>query len=108
MSVRPSKEFSPFRFFVPFFTLLVICYFAFHAFQGQYGIRSDMAMRKEIASLEMVLAKKVAERQVLENKVKPLIIGDDFDIDMIDEQLRKQLNLVKGGELIIWRNYGEN
>ena len=107
MSVRPAKRFSPSRFLVPFLTLLVICYFAFHAFHGQYGIQADLAMQQEIDRLELELSGRVAERKSLSRRVTPLVSGSTLDRDMVDEHVRRQLNVIRQDEVILSRDIDE-
>ena len=100
MSVIPRNRLSISRFIAPLATLMILGYFGFHAFNGQYGIRAHVAMEKNIVDLRATLAQRTLRRQKLESRVALLREGT-VERDMVDEQVRRQLNMVRTDEIVI-------
>ncbi len=78
----------------------VIGYFAYHATEGERGLRSYFALghRIELARAERDMA--VAERRMIERRVAALRPGS-LDLDMLDERARQVLNLVHEDDFVI-------
>lgn len=78
----------------------VIGYFAYHAIEGERGLRSYFALkhRIELAAAERDAA--VAERLVIERRVAALR-PESLDLDMLDERARQVLNLVHEDDFVI-------
>lgn len=100
MAIRSRKRNSLTRFIAPVMTLVILGYFGFHAFNGQYGIRANIAMHKRIDKLEIQLAERSAEREKLEKRVALLRDGS-LEKDMVDEYVRGQLNMVREDEIVL-------
>ena len=75
-------------------------YFAFSSIQGDYGVFRRIQIKAEAESLE-------AERDRLEQEVAQLRnrtrrLSDDYlDLDLLDEQARKVLGLVRSDEVVL-------
>ncbi len=102
MAIRSRKRSSLSRFIAPVATLIILGYFGFHAFNGQYGIRANIAMQKRIDRLEQRLADRTAFRNKLESRVALLREGT-LEKDMVDEHVRKQLNMMREDEVVLFR-----
>ena len=64
-----------------------VCFFAFHALQGEYGLFALMRADSRVAELEMELADLRTQRSAAENRARRL--GDDYlDVDLLDERAR--------------------
>ncbi|MEL6734344.1 MAG: septum formation initiator family protein [Pseudomonadota bacterium] len=100
MSVRRRKSRSMTRFIAPLATLLILGYFSFHAFNGHYGVRARIVMEQQIAVLEKDLAERTAARTELEHRVS-LIRDGSLEKDMVDEQVRSQLNMARPHEIVL-------
>jgi cell division protein FtsB len=90
------------RLVVPVIAIALICYFAFHALNGELGLVGKARIEHRYAELEKELAKLMAERQELERRVA-LLRPESLDPDMIDERARASLNVVQPQELAILR-----
>lgn len=101
MAIRSRKRTSVARFIAPLATLVILGYFGFHAFNGQYGIRANLVMEKRIVELETKLATRTARREKLESRVALLREGS-MERDMVDEYVRGQLNMVRKDELVLF------
>ncbi len=80
----------------------VLSYFSWHAYNGNFGIQSRIAMREEAFDLEIRLLRLRQHRQALEHRVGLLKDGT-LERDMIDELARHSLNLAHPDEIIIFR-----
>ncbi|WP_306119926.1 MULTISPECIES: septum formation initiator family protein [unclassified Roseitalea] len=92
---------SPLRhLIIPTLALAGLGYFGFHAINGSLGLTSKQAYEAELAALRAELAVLVAEREGLEWRTAALRDGS-LQREMIDEQARKQLGMVRGNEVIV-------
>lgn len=87
---------------MPLLALLVLGYFFSQAFQGDYGIRSNVQLQKKAVHLERVLAATISQRKMLESRVALLLDGT-IEKDMLDEQVRRNLGLVHRDDVVILR-----
>lgn len=87
---------------VPLVSVLLMSYFAYHAWSGRYGIESMRRLGDEAVHLEFELAAIKLRRQALESRVLLLRDGT-LERDMLDEQSRAILNVIKPDELAILR-----
>ena len=95
-SNRPT--FGAFIFFALSFALSV--YFTFAAVQGTYGLFSRVEIAAERDALSTTLAGLEREIDVMENLTHRL--SDDYlDLDLLDEQARDVLGLLRADELVI-------
>lgn len=75
-------------------------YFAFAAVQGDHGIFRRIQIEAETGALRVELARLEAERAALENRTRRL--SDDYlDLDLLDEQARQRLGLMRPDELVL-------
>jgi len=100
MSVRSRRRLSPSRFIAPVATLLIMGYFAFHALNGQYGTRAHIVMKLKIEELEAQYDQRKKVRVRLEERVALLAEGT-MERDMVDEKIRRQLNMASKDEVVI-------
>jgi cell division protein FtsB len=75
-------------------------YFTFAAVQGDYGVFRRVQIDAEAKMLTEERDKLAAELAVLSNKTRRL--SDEFlDIDLLDEQARDVLGLIRADEIVI-------
>ena len=101
MVLRIRKKRSLSRFIAPVATLVILGYFGFHAFNGQYGIRANLAMQKRMVELQTQLAGLSKRRETLEARVALLRDGS-MEKDMVDQHVRSQLNMVRDDEVVMF------
>ena len=97
---RKSRRYG--ALIMPAIAAVFLSYFGYHAFHGDYGIyaakrlaeRTDI-MRGELASLR-------AQRAELEHRLS-LLSNGTMERDMLDQQARRVLNLVREDEVVIFR-----
>ncbi len=86
-----------------FFFVVMVClglYFTFASVQGDYGLFRRVEINAEATTL-------IAERNALAHEVatlanKTLRLSDDYlDLDLLDEQTRDVLGLVRNDEIVI-------
>ncbi len=78
----------------------VIGYFAYHAVEGDRGLRAYFALKHETAAAQQELAVLRATRKTLERRVM-LLRPDSLDLDLLEERARAVLNLGHPDELVI-------
>ncbi len=89
---------GPVVVFATAFTLAA--YFTFAAVQGEYGLFRRIQIEAQEKELTTQLDRLRARVAVMENKTRRL--SDHYlDLDLLDEQARKVLGLVRGDEIVI-------
>src|SRR5690606_16606173 len=101
MWTRHHKRRNNGRLIVPAISAVVLSYFAFHAYNGDFGINAKVRYDQRIATLEGELESLSAARKRLEERVSLVNYGT-LEKDMLDEQARRALNLVQAEELVIF------
>jgi cell division protein FtsB len=101
MATRQRKQSKIRPLLLPFFCLLVMGYFAYHAVEGDYGLFALGKLKEREASLEAELAKARAEREQMERHVS-LMRPESLERDMIDERAREALNMANAKDLVIF------
>ncbi len=95
-STRPS--FGALIFFATCFALAI--YFTFAAVQGDFGLFRRVEIAAEAEALKADLARLNSEIAAMENLTRRL--SDDYlDIDLLDEQARSVLGLLRADEIVI-------
>jgi len=89
------------RFIAPLMTLVILGYFGFHAFNGQYGIRANLLMQKRMVELQDQLQERTQRRALLEDRVALLRRGS-MEKDMVDQHVRSQLNMLRQDEVVLF------
>jgi cell division protein FtsB len=102
MWTRQYKKRNTGRLIVPAITLVVLGYFGFHAWHGEYGIYSKYRLDERVAQLDRELESVRAVRTRLESRVRLLQDGT-LEKDMLDEQARRSLNRANMDEVVILR-----
>lgn len=95
-NTRPS--FGAIAFFATAFGLSA--YFTFAAVQGDFGLFRRVEIQSEAEELRQDLARLQAQTVEMENLTRRL--SDDYlDLDLLDEQARSLLGLVRADEIVI-------
>lgn len=85
---------------VPVICFAAIGYFVYHALEGDHGINAYTRLTLQIGDTRAALADVTAERRTLERRVA-LLRPDGLDADMLEEQARRGLGLVKSRDAVI-------
>jgi cell division protein FtsB len=85
---------------VPTLCACAIAYFGYHAVKGDRGLYAYARLSAEIQQNEAELAAVTAERQRL-NRRALLLKPSGLDLDMLEEQARRQLGLAHPDDVII-------
>lgn len=102
MTTRQRKNNPLARLVVPAICSVLLAYFIFHAWSGQYGIEAMQRMKDERTQLEFEMTRIKQERAALEARVALLRDGT-IEKDMLDEQARYMLNMLAADEVMIIR-----
>ncbi len=79
---------------------LAAMYFTFASVQGDYGLFRRVQIEAEKTQLETERARLQAEVAALQNKTRRL--SDDYlDLELLDEQARDVLGLVRPDEIVL-------
>jgi cell division protein FtsB len=81
---------------------LIVGYFAFHAYHGNYGLIAQRAFTEEIAELSNEYAALQAERTVWEHRIG-LMRADRLDPDLLEELARRDLGYARPNDLVLIR-----
>lgn len=103
MWTRHHKQSKTGRLIVPGVAAVLITYFGFHAYNGEYGIYSRYRLEARTVELQAQLDAIRHQRLMLEQRVQLLHDGT-LEKDMLDEQARKALNVAHLDEIIIMKS----
>lgn len=101
MWTRYHKRRNTGRLIVPTITAVVLSYFGFHAYNGDYGINAKVRYQQRIEALEEELASLSAARAKLEERTS-LLNSASLEKDMLDEYIRRTLNYAAPNELVVY------
>ncbi|MCW5749747.1 MAG: septum formation initiator family protein [Alphaproteobacteria bacterium] len=76
-------------------------YFGYHAIEGDRGLQAYARLSQEVTIAQQALAETGRERREMERRVS-LLRADRLDLDMLDEQARRILGLVRADEIVIY------
>ena len=80
--------------------LMLGLYFTFAAVQGDYGLFKRIEVKSEGDMLQTELTALQAEVAGMEN-LTPRLSDDFLDLDLLDEQARDVLGLIRADEIVI-------
>lgn len=97
--IRRTRPAIGMLMFVMFMIMLGL-YFTFAAVQGDYGVFRRAEVAGEARALQIELAALTADVAQLENLTRRL--SDDYlDLDLLDQQARDVLGLIRPDEIVI-------
>jgi cell division protein FtsB len=79
---------------------LLIAYFAFQGYHGDYGLLAQRQFEQEVADLTLQRETLRGERAHWEQRVG-LLRADRLDPDLLDELARRDLGYAKPGDLVL-------
>lgn len=91
---------SPGRLVRPLLVVLVLFYFSYHLVHGERGLFALVRDERRLELLTAEMARVHQERLALEHKVAHLR-GDRLDLDLLDEQMRRVLGMMRPGEMVV-------
>ena len=94
------KRLKRFDWLVTLGCLVLLGYFAWHAFEGPRGYAHLAALSAGVEKLESELQVTMVAKSGLEGKVA-LMRPESVDPDMLEELARSQLELARPNELIV-------
>jgi cell division protein FtsB len=81
--------------------LLALCYFAWHAVNGQRGLLAYWRLQETLAEAEAERAETARERATLDHQVS-LLRARNLSLDMLEERARVLLGHIHEGEVVIF------
>lgn len=85
---------------IPVICFAAIGYFAYHAMEGEHGINAYTRLTLQIQDTKAALVEVTGERRTLERRVS-LLRADGLDADMLEEQGKRVLGLLRPGDRVI-------
>ncbi len=79
----------------------LLAYFGYHTIEGDRGLLVWLRLDGKIAAAETRQAALFMKRQRLERRVA-LMRRQSIDEDMLDEQVRRMLELIRPNEIVIY------
>jgi cell division protein FtsB len=79
---------------------LIIGYFAFQAYHGDFGLLAQRAFEQEIAALTIERDALRADRAYWEHRVS-LLRADRLDPDLVEELARRELGFAQPNDLVL-------
>lgn len=99
--VRVQKQtMTPARLIRPLFIVFTIFYFSYHTMHGERGLYALFKEQRERTQLAQELKTTTIERERMELRVSHLRDGS-LDLDLLDEQMRRMLGVMKPGEVVV-------
>ena len=100
MATRQKKNSQFSGLAIPVVCLTILSYYGLSAFQGDLGVRSRSQMDNKSLEMQFELVRLRKQRDELKMKVELLREGR-VEKDMLDQQARHLLNMVKADEFVI-------
>ncbi len=94
-----SSKIKP-EILLPVLGVCVVLYFAYHAVQGDRGIRALLDYESRVDKTRTQLAQIRADREKLEHRVS-LLRRTSLDPDLLEERVRAVLNFAHPDEIVI-------
>jgi cell division protein FtsB len=82
-------------------TLILCLYFSYYTIYGKNGIIDYFKIREDIQTHKAIQKKLESELRKQKDMIKSIKI-DNLDLDLLDEQTRKNLGYAKKDEIIIY------
>jgi cell division protein FtsB len=100
MITRQRKRTNARRLWMPVIATIFLGYFGFHAFTGAFGIWAMDRLEQDASRLRGQLDTLQSERKTLEAR-EATQRPANLDIDAVDIEARKQLNMLRADEVIL-------
>lgn len=84
----------------PVIGVAAVIYFGHHTLQGEHGVLTLLHLSSQVEQANATLHTLETKRSQLANRVR-LLHPDHLDLDMLDEQARRLLNLGRVDEVLI-------
>ncbi len=88
---------------LPSLAVFLVFYFSYHALSGDRGLFSLIQLKKEITINQEELLQLRTTREALEHRVS-LMNPKSLDVDMLDEQIRRNFGYAHQNEIIIYKD----
>lgn len=103
MMVRARRQaMTPGRLVKPLLIVFAVFYLLFHSLHGERGLYALVKEQRQLSVVHEELKQTRAERQRTELRVSHLR-DNNLDLDLLDEQMRRMLGVMKPGEVVLLR-----
>ena len=84
-------------------SICIVSYFIFHLINGNRGLAELWSLQDQVEQAKVIFIHTQSQKQKLEEKVKHLR-RESLNIDLLDEQVRKNLDYLAPDEIVIIDN----
>jgi len=106
MMVRARRQvMTPGRLLKPLLLVFAAFYLLFHSLHGERGLYALVKEQRQLTAVNQEFASTKIERERLELRVSHLR-DSNLDLDLLDEQMRRMLGVMKPGEVVMLRGQG--
>src|ERR1051325_9744324 len=84
----------------PVLGIMLTLYFGYHLVEGDRGLRAWVRLSQELRQAKEELAAASAKRTELQHRVAHMR-ANQVDPDLLDSQVRKTLDVLRPGEIVI-------
>ena len=103
MMVRARRQaMTPARLMKPLLLVFAVFYLMFHALHGERGLYALVKEQRQLSAVSEELKQTRIERERVELRVSHLR-DTNLDLDLLDEQMRRMLGVMKPGEVVLLR-----
>lgn len=104
MMVRARRQaLTPARLVKPLLLVFAVFYLLFHSLHGERGLYALVKEQRRLSALQTELSEVKTEREATELRVSHLR-DNNLDLDLLDEQMRRMLGVMKPGEVVMLNN----
>jgi len=101
MTTRRNSPIKPRDFLIPVLSSAVLSYFVYHMFVGDRGFLALIQTKRDLELVEIKLSSLEKIKKDFEQKNSLLNSAKGIDLDLLDEQARRMLLLVKSDEFLV-------
>ena len=99
-TMNDRRKLTPIHFFLPLLSIFFLSYFLYHILEGDRGVSALFKVKNELS----IVQKELTEAKVLEKSLErrnSLLLSSNLDTDMLDEQAKRLLVMVKPKEYLV-------
>ena len=99
-TMNDRSKIRPIQFFLPLLSIFFLFYFLYHTFEGDRGVTALLKVKSELS----IVQKELSEAKILQASLErrnALLLSSNLDTDMLDEQVKRLLVMVKPNEYIV-------
>ncbi len=101
MSYKGTQSLRWQRFLMPAFYALAVMYIGYHTFNGDRGLYAWVKEQRHLTELQQELTQVNQAQMDLQKRIS-LMQPNSLDLDMLDEQVRKNIGAAGMDEMVVY------